>query len=82
MVGLGSHELKVPRVPIIMRCVRLIGSLGSSMEDVKEVFQLLSSSKITPELQEIPFEDIPEGLERLGRGEVVGRLFARPGSSK
>ena len=37
----------------------------------------LATGKLTPTLSEITFDEIPAGLERLTRGEVVGRLVAK-----
>jgi NADPH2:quinone reductase len=34
-----------------------------------------------PVQQELPFEALPEGLEGLGRGEVLGRLVLRAGAA-
>lgn len=78
LVGLDAAELKLPQGPFVMRCIRLHGSIGATLEDLKAVLQLLASGELSSELEEIPFDEIPQGLERLGRGEVIGRLYARP----
>lgn len=78
LVGLDATELKLPQGPFVTRGIRLHGSVGGSREDSKAVLRLLASGDLSPELEEIPFDRVPEGLERLGRGEVTGRLFVRP----
>jgi propanol-preferring alcohol dehydrogenase len=35
--------------------------------------------QLNPPLTEITFDEIPEGLEKLKRGEIVGRLVAKIG---
>lgn len=39
---------------------------------------LLASGSLKPYVQEIPFKDIPKGLEMLGKGEVNGWLYTIP----
>jgi len=52
------------------------GSVGGTAEDIKDVYAYFATGKLKPQLHQISFEEIPEGLERLHRGEVKGRLVA------
>lgn len=76
-VGLGKPTFTVPTNAILGKTLR--GSLGGSVTDIEEVFQLLLSKEIEPVYTEIAFDEIGEGLARLERNEVTGRLVARFG---
>jgi propanol-preferring alcohol dehydrogenase len=41
------------------------------------VYEFFASGQLTPHYTEIGFDDIPDGLDRLARGLVKGRLVAR-----
>lgn len=77
-VGLGRPTFTVDAPMILGRT--LVGSLGGTVEDIEEVFDLLLAREIEPVYTEIAFEEIGAGLERLRRNEVTGRLVARIGS--
>jgi propanol-preferring alcohol dehydrogenase len=76
-VGMGRLEATISTASLILRKVTLIGSQGGTKDDVEGVYRYLASGNLAPTLTEITFDEIPEGIERLKRGEVVGRLVAR-----
>ncbi|NLU84835.1 zinc-binding dehydrogenase [Rhodococcus sp. HNM0569] len=76
-VGLGLPTFTVNTPSILGK--KLVGSLGGTVQDIEEVFDLLLAGEIAPEYTEIGFDEIGSGLERLRRNEVVGRLVARFG---
>jgi len=76
-VGLGLPTFTVRSSTILGKT--LIGSLGGTVQDIEEVFGLLLAREIAPAYTEIAFDEIGEGLERLRRNEVTGRLVARFG---
>jgi propanol-preferring alcohol dehydrogenase len=75
-VGMGRLESTISTASLILRKVTLIGSQGGTKEDVEGVYNYLATGKLEPTLTEITFAEIPEGIERLKRGELVGRLIA------
>lgn len=75
-VGLSALEVQVSMHDLVTRQVSLIGSSGGSTEDIAEIYALMSSGELAPLLPTITFEEIPEGLGRVERGEVMGRLVA------
>lgn len=77
LVGI-SNELTMRGMDLIWNNVQLRACLGGSMEELGEVMVLLEAGKLRPDLEEIAFESVVEGLARLDRGEVKGRLFCRP----
>jgi propanol-preferring alcohol dehydrogenase len=76
-VGMGHLEATISTASLILRKVTLIGSQGGTKEDVEGVYRYFATGKLAPTVSEITFDQIPEGVERLRRGEVVGRLVAR-----
>jgi propanol-preferring alcohol dehydrogenase len=76
-VGMGRLEATISTASLILRKVTLIGSQGGTKEDVEGVYHYFATGKLAPTVSEITFDQIPEGIERLRRGEVIGRLVAR-----
>lgn len=76
-VGMGRLEATISTASLILRKVTLIGSQGGTKEDVEGVYKYLATGKLAPTITEIRFDEIPDGIERLKRGEVVGRLVAK-----
>lgn len=76
-VGLGKPTITIPSHAILGK--NLIGSLGGTVADIEEVYDLLLKKEIEPYYTEIGFEAIGDGLRRLAAGEVTGRLVARFG---
>lgn len=61
-----------------MRGLILRGSRGSTKDEYQEVLRLIAAGSIVPKLEEVAFSQVPESLERLEHGAVIGRLFTRP----
>ncbi|KAM0417154.1 hypothetical protein ACHAPT_012862 [Fusarium lateritium] len=78
MVGLNGQNLEVSSMLLVTKSISLRGSFGSAKEELMEVLNLIAFGKITPKLTEIPFTDVPKGLEDIKKNKVEGRLFVRP----
>lgn len=76
VVGMGKLEAKINTRSLILKQAQVIGSCGGTAEDIKAVYDYFATGKLKPLLHTITFDEIPEGLERLKRGEVKGRLVA------
>ena len=76
-VGMGRLEATISTASLILRKVTLIGSQGGTKEDIEGVYQYLATGKLDPQITQITFDEIPEGIHRLKQGEVVGRLVAK-----
>jgi propanol-preferring alcohol dehydrogenase len=76
-VGMGRLEATISTASLILRKVTLIGSQGGTKADVEGVYRYFATGKLTPTITEITFDQIPDGIDRLKRGEVVGRLVAK-----
>ncbi|KDN60068.1 putative alcohol dehydrogenase GroES-like domain-containing protein [Colletotrichum sublineola] len=78
LVGLAAGNVTISSADLVSRSISLVGSFGASEADLKDVLELLSKKEIESELEEIPFADIPAGLDALDKGKVQGRLWADP----
>lgn len=76
LVGMGKLETTVNTSDLIVGQKTLHGSVGGDKEDMVEVYELMKSGGVKPKITEITFDEIPEGIERLERNEVTGRLVA------
>ena len=76
-VGVGRAETTIPTLLLIMKEAELIGSLAGTLEDLEVVLNLLAENKLKPLVSTIDFDQLPEGLASLERGEVRGRLAVR-----
>lgn len=74
-VGFGSSEISFPTGLLIYNR-RLIGSMGGTKQDMAAVYDLMAKGKLNPTYSTLTFDEIPDGLARLERGEVSGRLVA------
>ena len=75
-VGMGRLEATISTKWLILKSVTLVGSQGGTIEDVRGCYDFFATGQIDPAITEISFDEIPAGLEKLSKGEVVGRLVA------
>ncbi|KAI7758746.1 hypothetical protein LZL87_012252 [Fusarium oxysporum] len=78
LVGLSKKHVTLDTQELVALGVTLKGSAGSSIAEVEKSLQLIANKDIEPLLEEIPFSKIKEGLDRLEKGKVIGRLYADP----
>jgi propanol-preferring alcohol dehydrogenase len=78
-VGMGRLESTINTRDLITKAVTLVGSVGGTKDDVQGVYDVLATGELDPVITEIAFDDIPDGIERLAEGKVVGRLVATSG---
>ncbi|MDP4156147.1 MAG: zinc-binding dehydrogenase [Bacillota bacterium] len=76
IVGMGILESTVSTYLMITKQLTLKGSNGGTPEDIKGVYDIFKTGKLNPQLSEINFEEIDEGLKKLKSGDVKGRLVA------
>ena len=76
LVGMGKLETTINTTNLILKSVQLKGSVGGTVEDVAAVYDLMAEGHLDPVITEITFDEIAEGLGRLERHEVTGRLVA------
>lgn len=76
IVGMGVLQSDINTYLMITKEIKLLGSNGGTVEDLKGVYDCFSTGKMKPQLTTIPFEEIDQGLEKLKNHEVKGRLVA------
>ncbi|MET0991639.1 MAG: zinc-binding dehydrogenase [Lacisediminihabitans sp.] len=75
-VGLGVAEATIPLLQLVLKSVDLVGSVAGSNEDCAAVLDLIAAGKLSSRVTHVAFDEIKDGVDRLDRGEVVGRLVA------
>ncbi|WP_280276679.1 zinc-binding dehydrogenase [Nocardia wallacei] len=75
-VGLGRPEATVDTQAIIFKQLRIVGSMSGTQQDLIELYELMRGGELDPPIHRITPDQIPQGLERLREGGVVGRLVA------
>ena len=75
-VGLGRVHADIPTQVFVAKEVTYIGSSAGTQEDCAQVMDLIAAGKAASIITEIGFDEIGDGIERLKRGEVIGRLVA------
>ncbi|KAE8374512.1 chaperonin 10-like protein [Aspergillus bertholletiae] len=78
VVGLAAKQMSLDTHALITRNITIQGSIGASLEELTEVLRLIADGRLSPILEQIPFDSIPCGLQRLAQGMVTGRLFTDP----
>lgn len=75
-VGLGRPEGTINLQRLTLSRLTLVGSQAGTQEDCAAVLQLISEGKLKANITNIGFDEIGDGVQKLERGEVVGRLVA------
>ncbi|OPF80957.1 arabinose dehydrogenase [Streptomyces antioxidans] len=78
LVGLGNRTTTFSGGSLIRKSVQLRGSYGASKDEYRQVLGFVAEGRIEPFVEEIPFADLNQGLDRLRHGTVRGRLITRP----
>ena len=77
LVGMGQLEFQLGTMDMILKELDVFGSNGGTPDDVAACYELFASGEVSPQFSVIGFEDIPEGIDQLRRGEARGRLVAK-----
>jgi len=76
-VGMGKLESTINTYPIIIKQLTIRGSKSGTKEDLEALYELMKSGQLNPPINLITQADIPDALDRLHKGGVVGRLVAQ-----
>lgn len=74
VVGMASLETNINTSSLIIKEASVLGSVGGTPEDIKDILDLMKEGKVRIDTEEISLEQVPEGLERLKEGKVTSRL--------
>jgi propanol-preferring alcohol dehydrogenase len=75
-VGMGRLEATIDTKQVILKQLQILGSKSGTKQDLEELYELMRSGELNPPLNRITPQQIPDGLDRLRQGGVVGRLIA------
>jgi len=75
-VGLGVANATLNLQRLTLEQIHLIGSQAGTKADCAEVLDLVAAGKLESRITHIGFDEIGDGIKRLERGEVIGRLVA------
>ena len=75
-VGLGRNEATISTAELVLKAVTLRGARGGRVRDLEAVLDLIAKGDLAIHTSAIGFDEIPDAIERLMTGDVVGRLVA------
>lgn len=75
-VGLGVARGEINLQHLTLNEVELVGSQAGTKEDCSAVLDLVAQGKLSSRITTIGFDEIGQGIGKLERGEVIGRLVA------
>jgi propanol-preferring alcohol dehydrogenase len=75
-VGLARATATLDLQTLTLNEIELVGSQAGTKQDLIEVLDLIEQGKLSSRITPIDFDEIGEGIGRLERGEVIGRLVA------
>lgn len=76
LVGMGLLESTINTYPLIKKQAQILGSSGGSDEDTADVVRWMADGRLSPAFEYTDWAGIPDGIARLARGEIRGRLVA------
>lgn len=76
VVGMAKLEIVINAMTLILKQAEIVGSNGGNAHDIAECYKLMASGQLDPEIIEIGFEEIGQGLEKLKKGGIKGRMVA------
>lgn len=76
LVGLAVARAELDLQTITLKELEIVGSMTGSMEDCAAVLDLIADGKLESRITQITFDEVGEGISKLQRGEVIGRLVA------
>jgi propanol-preferring alcohol dehydrogenase len=74
LVGMGRLEATINTYPLILGGIDLRGNVGGTAQDIASVLDWMSKGEIQPRIEKIRWDQIADGIDRLRRGDVRGRL--------
>lgn len=76
-VGLPAQEISFPPILMASREIQIKASAVGTREDLREVLEMGAAGKVRCEVTTRPLAEVQDVLEKLGRGEVSGRIVLR-----
>lgn len=73
----GGPVLDVPISTIVIKGLRIVGSLVGSLKETLEAVELTRMGVVTPNVEVRPFKDLPKVYEELEKDAVAGRVVLK-----
>jgi alcohol dehydrogenase, propanol-preferring len=73
LVGVSLSQYELPLVDTVVKGLQIRGSYLGPREDLESVFALASTGALQPHVESHEIGETPELLERMKRGEILGR---------
>lgn len=73
----GGPSLDLPIATIVIKGLRIVGSLVGSLKETLEAVELTRLGVVTPNVEVRPFKDLPQVYEELERNAVAGRVVLK-----
>lgn len=75
-VGMGRLEATISTYPIIINQLTIKGSKSGTKEDLAGIYEIMRSGQLNPPINHVTHAEIPEAIDKLREGGVVGRYIA------
>ncbi|MBM7087548.1 zinc-binding dehydrogenase [Streptomyces sp. S12] len=75
-IGLAREEATLCMQQVILKEITLVGAANGEKSEAEEVLRLMAGGNIESKIVPITFEQIPEYVDKLAKGEVPGRAVA------
>ncbi|QCU77184.1 alcohol dehydrogenase [Citricoccus sp. SGAir0253] len=75
-VGMGKLEATINTYPIIINQLTIKGSKSGTKEDLAGIYEIMKSGQLNPPVNHISHGEIPEAIDKLRKGGVIGRFIA------
>jgi len=75
-VGMGKLDIEINTFPLITKQLMFKGSVSGTKEDLAALYELMRSGDLNPPINRITQAEIPDAIEKLRVGGVVGRFVA------
>ncbi len=75
-VGMGRLESNINTLPLINNQLQIKGSKSGTREDLAGIYDIMKAGNLNPPINHISHADIPEAIDKLREGGVIGRFIA------
>lgn len=75
-VGMGKLEAPLNTYELITKTISVLGSNSGTKEDLAGIYELMQRGELNPPINRITQADIPDAIEKLRAGGVIGRYIA------
>ncbi|KAK8866190.1 hypothetical protein IAR55_001341 [Kwoniella newhampshirensis] len=73
----GTPHLETSIGTIVIKGLRIVGSLVGSLRDTMEVVELTRLGKVKPAIEVRPWKDLPKVYEELENDQILGRVVLK-----